>query len=138
MLSPDLVAESLASWVHTCARAWSPWLFGRADVYTTVAHLDVIFHGVPDAQREAIGRALGCDSESRVVFDGSRYNEWSYQFKFTSVPLDMHITPEMAYFEDSLGRQSRYTFEIGADDMGPAYRTAAPAAEAIPWLLCVS
>ena len=53
--------------------------------------------------------------------------------------IDLHIDDTWAYFEDSLGRQSRWTFLID-DDCGPVYTTATSGAEKIPWLLvlCVS
>ena len=75
-------------------------------------------------------------SDKYTVFDcvNVRFDE--------AMPLAIveHIVDTWAYFEDSLGRQSRLTFLIDddAEDCGPVYMTATSGAENIPWLLCVS
>ena len=128
-----------------CAEKWSPWLHMlRSDKYTVVDCVNVRFdEALPLATVEIIRKELGCNSDDRIVYDRNRYRPWEgaeCKLQFSFEPLDLHIVDTWAYFEDSLGRQSRLTFLIDddAEDCGPVYMTATSGAENIPWLLCVS
>ena len=136
------VYKALGSWVRMCTYTWSPWLHIRSDKHTVVDSVHICFDKdhLPPAVVEKIRKELGGDADDRLVFDRDRYRSWETEcnIEFTYEQLDLRIVDGLAYFEDSLGRQSRWTFLIDkdADDCGPMYTTATAGAEAIPWLLC--
>lgn len=134
--------ERLRSWVYMCADKFSPWLHFRSDKYTVVDCVTLrLDESLPAATAERIRKALGSDADDRIVFERTRYDTWVKEchFEFAYTPLDLVIDDSFAYFEDSLGRRSRWTFLIDDDgeDCGPAYMTGTAGAETIPWLLCI-
>jgi len=135
--------KMLGSWVYTCVDAWSPWLFLKADPFTVVDYVKVVVDTeIPSDVATEIKKGLKCDVDDRIVFDENRYNRWktACNFKFIFESLELHITPEFTYFQDSLERQSQYTFMTKSDlySSGPVYTTATIGAKTIPWLLCMS
>ena len=134
----DDPTAGIKSWVYTCAEAWSPWLFlERSHAYTVVDSLTLHFHdGVMPDIKSALLESLG----PVKTYNKERYKLWTGPecgFEFSYEPLDLHVTPDFVYFEDSVGRQSPWTLFLDDDDSGPTYTTATTGANRIPWLLCV-
>ena len=125
----------LYAWIFKCVDAWSPWLFVKTDVYTVVDHVDVVFD--PDVPLERVTymkNLLGCDRYNCMLIDTNRYKMWENEcgYKFLFEQLVLHITTKMAYFIDTKGRQSRFTFFL---EDGPRFETATEGNQVIPWLL---